>query len=90
MFDTNALPSIIVWCLVLVVAIVVGFAIAVWVKRRITEPESPASPGFSLEDLRQLHREGKLSDQEYERARARMAVGMLKKEKPKGPDEKTV
>ncbi|HEX2971320.1 MAG TPA: hypothetical protein VHP11_03245 [Tepidisphaeraceae bacterium] len=88
--DTNAAPSIIVWCLILVAAILVGFAIAVWVKRRITEPEQSASPGFSLEDLRQLHRAGKLSDEEYERARARMALGLMKKEKPTGRDGKTV
>jgi hypothetical protein len=40
------------------------------------ETDEPASLGFSLSDLRELHRSGKLSDEEFERARTKMAASM--------------
>jgi hypothetical protein len=44
--------------------------------------------GFSLADLRELHRTGKISDQEFERARGKMAASLKHREsteKPKKP-----
>jgi len=42
------------------------------VKRRLQEPDPPASAGFTLSDLRQLHKSGQMSDEEFERAKAKV------------------
>jgi hypothetical protein len=83
--------SIIGWCLVIVALIVVGAPIVFWFRRWLTdEPPGSASLGLTLQDLRQLHREGKLSDNEFERARATIASGLAKQVKPNRPNEKSV
>ena len=76
--------SLFVWSLVLIGLVMAGFALVTWVKKKVKEPDEGPIAGFSLADLRQLHRAGKLSAEEYERARSKM-VETLKKttEKPK-------
>jgi hypothetical protein len=64
--------SILGWSLVLMGLVVVGFLLVSWVRNRLRQPEEPASHDFSLGELRALHRQGQLSDQEYERARQRL------------------
>lgn len=82
--------SIFVWSSILIGVVVLGFFLAVWVKRRLKSPDvGPPVLGFSLADLRELHRTGKISDQEYERARGKMAASLKRKEaaeKPKKPE----
>jgi uncharacterized membrane protein len=78
-----------VWSLILVAVVVVGFVLVAWVKRRVQHQDVAPTLGFSLADLRELHRTGKISDQEFERARGRMAASLKHKEaneKPKMPD----
>lgn len=63
------LLSLIVIVGVAVIVAVIGFIF--W--RRFTREEDPAltrNTAFTLADLRQLHRDGQLSDAEFERARA--------------------
>lgn len=72
----NDVSPIFVWSLILAAVIVMGFVLVSWVRRRLTSTEGPPAPGFSLDDLRALHRSGQMSDQEYERARAKMAAGL--------------
>jgi hypothetical protein len=83
--NSNDPASIVVWCLIAVAAILIGFTLVVWVRKRLHEPDEPASAGFSLSDLRQLHREGKISTEEYERAKARMTASLMREQKPKKP-----
>jgi len=91
MIATNAYSSIIVVCVLLIVAVLAGLALVYWVKRRVMgDAEEGPSVGLTLEDLRRLHREGKLSAEEYERARSRMVAGMLRTEKGDGRGEKKV
>ena len=73
------------WLLVLMAVVVVGCIAAVWVKRRVQEPDTQRPIGFSLADLRELHRTGKISDEEYERARGKMAASLKKQESPQKP-----
>lgn len=75
--QVNALSSVFVWSLVLVAAVIGGFWLVTILKRRLksTDDEAP-SLGFSLADLRELHRSGKLSDEEFERARTKMAASL--------------
>ena len=77
--------SLFVWSLVLVAIAVAGFVLVAWVKRRIRHQDTAPTIGFSLADLRELHRTGKISDEEYERARGRMAASLKKREKPTEP-----
>jgi hypothetical protein len=58
------------WALVLVGVVLVGFYLVVQVKRWVTKPDEPAGPGFTLSDLRALHRSGKMSSEEFEKAKA--------------------
>ena len=78
----NDYGKLFVWCLILVGLVVAGSVLVLWVKRRMQEPDSGPSIGFSLADLRELHRTGKISDQEFERARGKMAASLKKQEPP--------
>ena len=80
----SSFPSVFVWSLVLVAAVIGGFWVVTWLKRWMKTDEEPVSIGFSLSDLRDLHRAGKLSDEEFERARTKMAASM-KRELSKPP-----
>lgn len=77
-------PSIVVWSLVLMAMVVAGFLLASWVRNRVRQTDEPASSGFSLGELRELHRKGQLTDAEFERAKQKL-VGMLRKDPPARP-----
>jgi hypothetical protein len=67
--------AVIGWSLVLIVLLIVGAAGVMWLRRWMKEQDLPTSTGgigFTLSDLRQLHREGKMTDEEFERARSKM------------------
>ena len=57
-------------------AVMVGLLMLAWViiavarRRHQAAAASEESPSFSISSLRQMHQDGKLSDEEYERARA--------------------
>jgi hypothetical protein len=64
--------SIIRLSLVLVGLILAGW-VTVWqVRRRLTKPDETSGTGFTLSDLRQLHKSGQMSDAEFERAKAKV------------------
>lgn len=70
--DTDYL-SIFIWAIALVMLVLVGFGMVVWARRRMHETETAApSAGFTLSDLRAMHQSGKISDAEYERAKAKI------------------
>ena len=85
----NDSKAILVWSLVLLAAVIIGFVLVLWVKRRLRQVDEAPTLGFSLADLRELHRTGKISDEEYERARGKMAASLKHREsteKPKKSD----
>ena len=57
------------WALVLVGVVLVGFYAVVQVKRWVTKPDEPSGAGFTLSDLRTLHRSGKMTTEEFEKAK---------------------
>ncbi|MHC4948936.1 MAG: SHOCT domain-containing protein [Planctomycetota bacterium] len=60
-------------------------ATVVWLARRFLRRDAAAPPeGFTLQDLRDLHRAGELSDEEFERARAAM-IARVKGPPPDAP-----
>jgi len=76
--DPAPIRSILMYCGGLVALLVVVFAGYSYFKKWMTEPEKPHHAGFTLADLRELHRQGKMSDQEFELTKAKM-LGTAKK-----------
>ena len=62
--------SILIWSLVLLAVVLAGFVVVSLVKKRYTKQDEGLTTGFTLSDLRQLHKQGKLSTEEFERAKA--------------------
>lgn len=60
----------------------VGFLMHRWMRR----PDEPAAT-FGLAELRLMHREGKLTDEEFERAKAVMVAGFKSSLHRDTPDE---
>ena len=68
---------------VILVLALLGAAIALIVRKRMSAGDvGPASAGFTLSDLRRLHREGDLSDDEYQRAKAKIVDGYQRANAP--------
>jgi uncharacterized membrane protein len=61
---------------VLLIAVVALFLGVAWARKRLSPDEDFHGEGFALADLRQMHKEGKLTDEEFERARAKMVEQM--------------
>ena len=65
---------------VLVVVAGVLLLLGLWLKRRVVgspEPEAPISMGgFGMAELREMHRRGELSDEEFERAKEKLVARM--------------
>lgn len=80
--------------LVLLALAVAGGIFAMWLRRRLAAKEEGGAAGFTLEDLRRLHRSGEMSDSEFESAkaamlanrpsRAEMADKLVKPRRPNG------
>jgi hypothetical protein len=72
------MTGIIGWSLVLIVLLVIAVFFLIKLRRWIKEDTDDAAGenvGFSLSDFRRLHREGKMTDEEYERLRSKMLAG---------------
>ena len=71
--DAEGPVAIILWSFVLIALLLAGFVavskVKAWSKRE-EDPDSAA--GFTLGDLRRMHRDGNLSDEEFEKARVQM------------------
>jgi hypothetical protein len=71
--------DIIFWSIILLVALIVMFGVVTYIRKWMNQGESTAT-GFTLSDLRQLHKQGKMSTAEYESAKAILIGGMKKEE----------
>jgi hypothetical protein len=70
--------SIVVWSLLLIGLIVAGW-LTVWqVRRRLQRDDTLGNAGFTLSDLRQLHKSGQMTDEEFDRAKARVVESARK------------
>ena len=63
------MPSVIWWALVMFGLILLGFYAVVRIKRWVTKPDDGPAAGFTLSDLRALHRKGQISAEEFEKAK---------------------
>jgi hypothetical protein len=66
------------WLGVLLVIVVIGFAVLMLFRRRLTEEQAPSSQdvGFSLSDLRAMRDRGEITAEEYERTRAKVVANV--------------
>lgn len=73
--DVSGITSILFWSGVLLGFLLLGYYGYGKLKRWVNQPDDSASAvGFTLSDLRDLHRQGKISDAEYETARLKMVA----------------
>ncbi len=70
--QAGASVQIMMWIgVILLAAVFLGVVGYILRRRLLSEDDDPAAAEpFTLSDLRRLHREGQLSDEEFERARA--------------------
>ena len=70
--------SVVKLSLALVALVIVGWVTVLQVRRRLTKPDETSGTGFTLSDLRQLHKSGQMSDAEFERAKAKVVEAARK------------
>jgi|SRR5271155_225245 len=70
--DFGDVFSVIIWCAVTLVLCVAAYLGARRIKLWLSEPEDISATGFGFSDLRELQRQGKITAEEYEKARAKM------------------
>jgi hypothetical protein len=63
------MANAVTWSVVLIGLLLVAFMGVAFFKKRLVQNEDVSGPGFTLADLRQLHRGGKMSDEEFEKAK---------------------
>lgn len=65
------------WLLLLLGVIVAGGVIIFLARRYVKDSTQESAGGFTLHDLRELHRRGDIGDEEFARAKAQM-IGRLR------------
>lgn len=83
----SGVGTIVVRSLVIVALVIAAFFGVVRLRAWLQSDDEPAAtgPAFSLSDLKQLHRDGQLTDEEFERMRSKM-VGAAKAMAARMPD----
>lgn len=83
----SALSRLIVPAVIVIVLAAVLLALLGLVRRRLRPSQEDAAArlmrGFTLDDLRQMKRDGQLTDVEFERAKAKLVASMQSAIKPK-------
>jgi len=64
--------DVLLWSGVLVVGVVIGTILVLAIRRRLDHDGTAVGEGFLLSDLRVMHQQGQLSDDEFEQAKAAM------------------
>lgn len=64
------------WSIVLIGLIVVAFIAVAQIKKRMLRDDDVSGSGFSLGDLRALHRQGKMTGEEFEKAKQAILEAM--------------
>jgi uncharacterized membrane protein len=80
--------SIFVWAIVLILILVVMLVAVAWLRRRLSPHEDFQGEGFSLGDLRRLHKSGQLTDEEFEKARNGLIMAAHASQQRKVEEEK--
>jgi len=80
--------GIIWWSLVLIAFLVLGFYAAAKVKQWAKRQDDEPATGFSLGDLRALHKSGKLSTEEFEKAKTLIVEAAKRADQRKADEAK--
>jgi hypothetical protein len=90
--DSSGFGSVLLWSLVLIAALAGLFVAVSWLRKWMKEDDVSAPVGFTLSDLRQLHKSGQMTTEEFERAKAKMVAAtqaaMARKEEPPKPERR--
>ena len=81
------LADVLPWLILLLGLVIVGGVIILWIRRSISATNSltAGDTGFTLYELRELHRKGELSNEEFERAREAIIGSFQAKDEPAPP-----
>jgi hypothetical protein len=74
--QSDATQRILIWSISLICMMVVMFAVIAWLRKRMSPTQEPQTQGFTLADLRELRKKGAMSEEEFERAKARIVQGV--------------
>jgi len=73
MNDSNVdYGAIFIWSLVLILFLIGMFLLVSRIKQWLKAPETTVGTGFTLSDLRQFHKSGQMTDEEFEKAKSRI------------------
>ena len=71
--------SVIFWSVVMIAMLVGGLFLALRLKKKLKSDDAPSAPlGFTLSDLRDMHRAGQLTDAEFEKAKEKIVLAAQK------------
>jgi hypothetical protein len=84
---TLVLSNILPWLILLIGLTLAGGVLIYFVRRSLKGGDTSAPAGFTLQDLRDMHAAGEISDAEFERARSLM-INRLRG--PVNPDNSAV
>jgi len=69
---SSALPRVLIASLALIVVVILGFVVVTWFRNRIKTTDTGPAAGFTLSDLRKLHKSGQMTNEEFERAKEKI------------------
>src|SRR5882724_10743416 len=73
------------WGLILIVFLVIAFIAVMYVRKMLSPNEDFHGEGFTLGDLRRLHKAGQLSDEEFDKAKSLIVAGLQKQSQKVNP-----
>lgn len=85
--SSGALTRVLIWSLALIVVVIIGFVIVSWIRNRVTGTDTGPVAGFTLSDLRRLHKSGQMTDEEFERAKAKIIAVSQPTKKETAPSQ---
>lgn len=74
--SSRLLADILPWLIVLIGVVLVGGVAIYFIRRYLHADHGASDAGFSLQDLRDLHVAGELTDEEFQRAKS-MMIGRM-------------
>jgi len=77
--------DVFLWLLILLVLVIGLFVAVVVLRKKLSPNEDFHGAGFTLSDLRQMHKKGQMSDEEFERAKLAL-LGSMKNMPAKSAD----